>query len=86
VTTGAQPTGGGTSDTCRNGKRGYVSRREAAEHAKRLRRTNQHMDGHNRPYRCPHCDLWHVGHVPTPVIRGEITANDFYGRTYGAQP
>lgn len=81
MTTAAQQTGGGVNPACRSGKRAYVSRREAAEHAKRLRRTALHMPGHVRPYVCPSCGLWHVGHVPPDVIQGVRTADEHYGRS-----
>jgi hypothetical protein len=36
----------------------FGSRREASQRARRGR----HTDGSLRPYRCPHCTAWHLGH------------------------
>lgn len=53
-------------------KRRFVKRRDAAREAHRIRRTGRNAgeDGlHMRPYLCPFCGCWHLGHFsPT---RGE---------------
>lgn len=37
------------------------SKKVAIKVARKIRR----QTGHNvRHYRCPHCDLWHIGHQP----------------------
>lgn len=71
-------TGGATNPSCRTGKLAYVARREAKAHARRLKRTATH-DGHGlRPYRCPSCGLWHVGHLPPEVRVGLWSADEHY--------
>lgn len=66
----------GTND-CPTGKQAHASRKSAKQHASRIRRTNGE---HLRPYRCPYCELWHVGHLPGAVIRGELSDDQHYGR------
>lgn len=34
---------------------------------------------HLRPYRCPGCGHWHLGHLPDVVRHGHATATDIYG-------
>ena len=56
-----------------HGKRAYSRRRDARRAARR------HYDPGLREYPCsrfPGC--WHIGHVPAPVKRGEITAAEWY--------
>ena len=53
--------------TC-GSKAAYVSRGEA----RTLARHGRRADGQVAPYRCPFCDLWHLGHSrrrhkPTPI-------------------
>ena len=71
-------TGGATSTTCASGKLAYVARREAKRHARRLKRTATHDGAGLRPYRCPRCGLWHVGHLPAEVRAGAWTADEHY--------
>lgn len=33
-----------------------------------------------RGYHCEHCDLWHLGHLPWAVKRGQATARDHYDK------
>ena len=40
-------------------KRRYVTRREAKEVVKRMKKRGKKG---NRPYRCVFCDYWHIGH------------------------
>lgn len=59
----------------------YETRRYAHTAAKRLKQRTGTT--RIRPYRCPvegGCGLWHVGHLPPPVVAGRMTANVFYGR------
>lgn len=44
------------------GKRWFTHKRYAKDHARQAERSVGRM----QVYRCPHCDLWHVGHkVPS---------------------
>lgn len=54
------------------GVRGYETRHAAKQAA------NGHHDNHVRPYKCRDCDYWHVGALPPEVIRGDMTAAEFY--------
>jgi hypothetical protein len=53
------------------GKWGYESRRAAKEGRRRQPklRVGSNASGSVRPYRCDHCDAWHLGHMPTAAIR-----------------
>lgn len=63
---------------CGCGKRAHITRSSAEEHQRRLRQSG---DKGSRPYRCPEGNgLWHVGHLPDAVIRGDVTATEHYGR------
>jgi hypothetical protein len=63
--------------SCPSGKWTYPTRTAAKKHSSRINR----MRGDNlRPYVCPHCGFWHVGHKPKEVIKGTMTANERYGR------
>lgn len=44
---------------CKTRKRVYVSRAAGKSAAKLLAKQGQ---GNLRPYVCPHCDEWHIGH------------------------
>ncbi|MFD7980272.1 hypothetical protein [Streptomyces sp. NPDC059071] len=46
--------------TC-TGKARYLERAHAKHAASRIRRTGAN---HLRPYRCPFCQCWHLGHLP----------------------
>lgn len=59
-------------DRCR--KRGFYERAAAARAASLARRDGDHM----RPYRCAECRMWHIGHLPKPVRRGQVAAADVY--------
>lgn len=60
---------------CPSGKRGFVQRAGAQAAARLLAKR-----GHDklRPYLCA-CGYWHVGHKPGPVMRGQVSAAEFYG-------
>jgi len=59
----------GVCDAC--GKRKYLSRSAAKTVVKRLN------EDHMVAYRCPReREYWHVGHLPTPVIRGVAPKSD----------
>lgn len=42
------------------GKRKYSTKDDAKSAARRSERSLGRM----KPYRCPHCDAWHLGHAP----------------------
>jgi hypothetical protein len=66
-----------STNECPSGKFAHPTRKGAKEHASNARRrTGEHV----RPYRCPICDLWHVGHLPRAVVRGEVSSDQAYGR------
>jgi predicted RNA-binding Zn-ribbon protein involved in translation (DUF1610 family) len=71
-------TGGATNSSCPTGKLAYTKRAEAREHARRLKRSRSHDGAGVRPYVCPSCGFWHVGHLPPEVMRGELTADEHY--------
>lgn len=77
-----QRTGGATS-ACPSGKWTYLLRREAKEHARRLKRAASHDGAGIRPYRCPDCGLWHVGHLPHDVRGGLTSADEHYSKPRG---
>lgn len=54
------------------GVKGYENRHDAKQASK------GHHDSHVRPYRCQDCGYWHLGALPEQVIRGELTADEFY--------
>lgn len=54
---------------CPTGKRGYTSRRTAKAVARHLRPKG---DRRTHPYPCTECPNWHVGHMPTSVVRGKV--------------
>lgn len=70
----------GRAVTCSSGKFGYVSRRTAKESANKQRQASGPM----RPYRCDECSLWHIGHKPKAVIRGEVTSSEWYEQRRGS--
>lgn len=62
---------------CPSGKLAHRTRRGAKAQAYSLKLdTGQHL----RPYLCDDCSLWHVGHLPSQVLRGRKTAAQIYGR------
>lgn len=62
---------------CPTGKLSHATRRGAKAQAYSLKQdTGEHL----RPYQCEACDLWHVGHLPSQVLRGRKTADQIYGR------
>lgn len=63
--------------TCVCGKRGYPSRSSA-----RKVRTRGHSDASSlHAYRCDDDPtLWHLGHMPAAVKRGEIDRHTYYDR------
>lgn len=59
-------------------KVGYERRRFAHQAAKRLK-LNTGTRG-VRPYACPACGLWHVGHLPAATKAGVLSSDAVYGR------
>lgn len=65
--------------TCSSGKVGHSSRAKAKASAKLVK-------GHTmRPYYCDECGAWHVGHKPRAVVRGEVTADEWYAQRSDAR-
>lgn len=64
--------------TCQCGKRGYDSRKAAKRVLRRA-----HPDGTRmHAYQCDiDTTLWHVGHTPEPVKRGDVDRHTYYART-----
>lgn len=69
---------GGSRNACPSGKLAHSTRADAKRHALKHRLS---YGDHVRPYRCDHCQLWHVGHLPRVVLDGVTTADEHYGRT-----
>ncbi len=70
--------------TCgQTGKRGYRARGDAR---KALRDLHPGQRQGMRAYHCEHCDLWHLGHLPWAVKRGQATARDHYDKYDGGDP
>lgn len=46
---------------CTSGKRSFISRAAARRAARDAKNTGA---GHMRPYMCPDCETWHIGHLP----------------------
>lgn len=58
---------------CACGKRSYVDKRDAKT-ARRI------LGGdHLSVYRCTTSGMWHIGHKPAKLIRGEITRAEVRG-------
>lgn len=43
------------------GKKGFDSFSKAKECIRRQGRTVRNGSGYMQPYRCPHCNMWHLG-------------------------
>lgn len=71
------------SISCSSGKWSYTSRRVAKLWAQRARSVGK---GVMRPYECNECGAWHVGHKPRAVIRGDLTAAEWYEGTTEPEP
>lgn len=65
-----------TYDRC--GKWGYHTRADAKKALRRHR--GKGFDRRVRPYKCPDCGFFHLGHMPGVVRAGMATADEFYGR------
>lgn len=49
--------------------------------AKKAARWVQSKFGRMRPFRCPDCGMWHIGHLPAAVIQnGEPYRNASHGK------
>lgn len=62
---------------CSSGKRGFVDRAGAKVAARHIAKSGSPG---LRPYRCEECGYWHNGHKPEAVVRGEYTADEWYGK------
>lgn len=60
---------------CSSGKRAWMGRADAKSAANQAARNG--LDK-LRPYQCPECGLWHIGHLPQAVLRGEVGRSDYY--------
>lgn len=58
----------GAGECPRSGKVGYLSRADA----KRVAKRQKHRTGRMRAYSCESCGWWHVGHLPSVVVRGKV--------------
>lgn len=66
---------------CETGKRAYWTKAAARGTVKELRKE---PDGKGLcAYACPHCDYFHIGHLPKDVRRGKVTRQDVYGKEAG---
>lgn len=66
----------GVTNDC--GKVAYRSRK-AARHGSRYRPASDGV--RMRAYHCEDgCGLWHLGHNPGPVRRGEVSTDEYYRR------
>ena len=55
------------------GKYGWHTRKDAKKMEK------QYPEEHLRPYPCPVDEsFWHLGHLPTRVRLGDVSADDWY--------
>lgn len=66
----------GMHNECPTGKVAYPTRHDA-------KRQNKRIDGGHskmRPYECPTCHLFHLGHLPAVVRLGDKSAEAYYGR------
>lgn len=68
------------TEVCPTGKRAYFTRRAAKTAARSVAKLGSPG---NRPYVCPRCDYWHIGHKPTAAVLGQAAASDVYR---GRQP
>ena len=63
--------------TCTCGKRGYGCKAVAK---KRARQHEGDTKERMRQYRCQSSGLWHNGHLPAAVVRGDLTRADIWPR------
>lgn len=69
---------GATKDgTCSSGRWAWPERAGAKSLLRTLRRNGDHG---SRVYRCPECNLFHVGHLPKVVRDGDAGAGEVYPR------
>lgn len=54
---------------CSSGKRAYESRNDAKKVAGQKRRRGQ---ARMSVYLCAECGKFHIGHLPLPVLRGDV--------------
>ena len=62
---------------CSSGKRAFVARAGAKHAARQVAKSGSPG---NRPYQCPECGHWHIGHKPAGVMAGQVAARDVYAR------
>lgn len=60
------------------GKRGYQTRADAKKALRHHRGSGG--DRTVRPYECPTCGAWHLGHVPYAVKVGFVDEATYFGR------
>lgn len=56
--------------SCSSGKRSYNDRSAAKQQARKIR--GHHMS----VYPCLECELFHIGHLPVSVLRGDASRSD----------
>lgn len=63
-------------ETCAaTGKKRWLSRRDARTVAKRVN-PGEHMSA----FRCASCGDWHLGHIPTDIVRGAYGRDEIRAR------
>lgn len=62
---------------CPTGKRGFVARAGAKAAAHQVAKSGSPG---LRPYQCEQCGNWHIGHKPPAVVRGDMSADEWYAR------
>ena len=63
------------TNDCSSGKRAYVSRADARQVAGSRRRRGV---ARLSVYQCEECEHFHIGHLPIPVVRGEVAREDIW--------
>lgn len=61
--------------TCSTEKRGYQTRAAAKRAARHMRKLGDELMS---AYRCGECGVFHIGHLPRAVKRGEAGRADIY--------
>lgn len=47
---------------CITGKRAYRKEKNALNYLRRIKKTGRIVSSDFLPYKCPHCNKWHLGH------------------------
>ena len=60
---------------CKSGKKAFWTMAGARGLAKKMKQLGSKG---LHAYDCPHCDYFHVGHIPKGVVRGRVTKREVF--------